>query len=71
MRPLVQPPPTSHCELCNGELRLKHFEPAEPQCELDTQIWICAQCGHEQTYMVAHHHNAPHTGHKIPPAGAG
>ena len=26
MRNLVQPPPSLHCDLCNGELRLKLIE---------------------------------------------
>ena len=28
MRTLVQPPPSSHCDLCGGELRLKRVEAA-------------------------------------------
>jgi hypothetical protein len=30
MRTLVQPPPSSHCNLCGGELRLKKIESSQP-----------------------------------------
>jgi hypothetical protein len=29
MRNLVQPPPSLHCDLCNGELRIKLIETAD------------------------------------------
>jgi hypothetical protein len=43
---LVQPPPSLHCDHCNGELRLKLIEPANPVLELDAEIFVCAKCGH-------------------------
>ena len=61
MRNLVQPPPSSHCDLCNGELRLKQIEPADLVFELDAEIFVCAKCGHEQSYVVPHdHYSTPH-----------
>jgi len=56
MRNLVQPPPSLHCDLCNGELRLKLIEPANPVLELDAEIFVCAKCGHQQSHVVPHDH---------------
>ena len=52
MRNLIQPPPSLHCELCSGELRLKLIQPADPILDMDVQIFVCAKCSHEQSYMV-------------------
>ena len=60
MRNLVQPPPSLHCGLCNGELRLKLIEPANSVLELDAEIFVCAKCGHEQSHVVIHDHTTPH-----------
>jgi C4-type Zn-finger protein len=60
MRNLVQPPPSLHCDLCNGELRLKLIEPANSVLELDAEIFVCAKCGHEQSHVVIHDHTTPH-----------
>ena len=67
MRTLVEPPPSSRCELCGGELRLKVIEPAnreldEPakrELDLDNEILVCVNCGHEQSNIVKHNHNMP------------
>ena len=83
MRTLVEPPPTSRCDLCGGELRLKLIEPAnrtldiepaniiepanrtldiEPAnhtLDLDNEILVCVNCGHEQSNIVKHDHNMP------------
>jgi len=56
MRNLVQPPPSLHCDHCNGELRLKLIEPANSVFDLDAEIFVCAKCGHEQSYVVQHDH---------------
>ena len=37
MRNLVQPPPSLHCDHCNGELRLKLIEPANSVFDLDAR----------------------------------
>ena len=68
MRNLVQPPPTSHCDLFHGELRLKLVEPTDTPLDLDAEIWVCAKCGHEQVYVVSHNHYSAHTANKMPPA---
>ncbi len=47
MRNLVQPPPSMHCELCDGELRFKRIEPDDPAFDMEVEIFVCAKCGHE------------------------
>ena len=67
MRTLVEPPPSSRCELCGGELRLKVIEPANRELDepakrelgLDNEILVCVNCGHEQSNIVKHNHNMP------------
>ena len=54
MRNLVQPPPSTHCSRCGGDLRLKLIEPANPVSNLDVEIFVCAKCGREQSYAVGH-----------------
>ena len=53
MRALVQPPPSSRCKLCGGELRFKLIEPANRVYGLDNELFVCVNCGHEQMYFVA------------------
>jgi uncharacterized protein with PIN domain len=60
MRTLIQPPPSSRCDLCSGELRLKLIEPANRTLDLENEIFVCAICGREQSYIVEHDHNMPH-----------
>jgi uncharacterized protein with PIN domain len=54
MRPLVQPPPSIRCNLCAGELRLKRVEPANHTMDLENEIFVCANCGREISYVVHH-----------------
>jgi len=61
MRTLVQPPPSSHCELCGGELRLKKVESANRELDLEDEMLVCVSCGHELSCIVPHNHTAPHT----------
>jgi len=65
MRTLVQPPPSSRCELCGSELRLKQVESANPALDLDNEIFVCVKCGHEQGCTVSHNHHARHD-HNMP-----
>jgi len=60
MRTLVEPPPSSRCELCGGELRLKHIESANAALDLDAEIFVCVKCGHEQSCTVSHNHTVRH-----------
>ena len=57
MRTLVEPPPSSRCDLCGGELRLKHIESANRALDLDNEIFVCIKCGREQACTVSHNHN--------------
>ena len=68
MRNLVQPPPSLHCNHCDGELRLKRVEPAGSPFDLDIEIFICSKCGHEQACSVSHDRYAAHTASNMPPA---
>ena len=61
MRPLVEPPPSSRCNLCGGELLLKRIEVANRTLDLDNQIFVCANCSREQSYIVVHNYNTPHS----------
>ena len=61
MRTLVQPPPSSHCDLCGGELRLKKIELANRTLELEDEILVCVTCGRERLYTVSHNHTMPNT----------
>ncbi len=59
MRTLVQPPPSSQCHFCGGELRFKRIETASRTLELNNEIFVCAKCGREQSYTVSQDHMMP------------
>jgi hypothetical protein len=61
MRTLVEPPPSSHCDVCGGELRLKQIESTDPTLDLDNEIFVCEKCSRETTYTVSHSQNARRT----------
>jgi uncharacterized OB-fold protein len=42
MRAITQPPPSSRCEKCGGELRLKQIEVADRGLDLEYEIFVCA-----------------------------
>jgi hypothetical protein len=58
MRPMTQPPPSSHCDQCGGELRLKLIEVADRGLDLENEIFVCANCGREQS-LIAHREPRP------------
>jgi hypothetical protein len=60
MRTLVEPPPSLHCEVCGGELRLKQIETANRTLDLDNEILVCIKCGHEQACTMNHNHTVRH-----------
>jgi Zn finger protein HypA/HybF involved in hydrogenase expression len=60
MRTITQPPPSCHCNQCGGELRLKLIEPANRTLDLEKEIFVCANCGREQSCIVSHNHNVSH-----------
>jgi len=59
MRTLVEPPPSSRCDLCGGELLLKLIESANPTLDLDKEVFVCVKCGREQSYTVRHDRRMP------------
>ena len=54
MRTITQPPPSSRCEQCGGELRLRLIEVADRGLDLECEIFVCANCGYEQSLTVSH-----------------
>jgi len=68
MRNLVQPPPSMHCEFCDGELQFKLIEPDDPVLDTEVQVFVCAKCGHEYSRMMIHDRYAAHTASNMPPA---
>lgn len=60
MRKLVNPPPWSRCGLCSGEMRLKLIVPADRTSDLENEIFVCTNCGHERTSTVMHDPYTPH-----------
>ncbi len=67
MRNLVQPPPSMHCELCDGELRFKRIEPDDPVFDTEVEIFVCAKCGREHARRMIHDPYAAHTARAMPP----
>ena len=53
MRAITQPPPSSRCDQCGGELRLKMVETANRGLALAHEIFACANCGGEQSLIVS------------------
>src|ERR1035441_4864001 len=54
MRTFIQPPPSSRCNQCGGELRLQQLKRANDTLDLDYQILVCAECGREHSCTVKH-----------------
>jgi uncharacterized protein with PIN domain len=61
MRAITQPPPSSRCEQCGGELRLKQTEIAARGLDLDYEIFVCVACGREQSLTVSRDRKMPYT----------
>ena len=60
MRAMTQPPPSSRCSKCGGELRLKRIEAGDRGLDLENEIFVCVQCGREQSLTVGHDRKLPH-----------
>jgi len=63
MRTLVQPPPSTHCDLCGGELLFKLVEPANRILDLEYEIFVCENCRREQSCIVANDKYARYAAH--------
>ena len=61
MRAMTQPPPSSRCDKCGGELRLKLIEAANHGLDLAYEVFVCVDCGREKSLTVSHDHKMPHT----------
>lgn len=59
MRAITQPPRSSRCVKCGGELRLKRIEIAARGLNLENEIFVCANCSLEQSLTVSHDHKMP------------
>jgi hypothetical protein len=61
MRTLVQPPPSTHCDRCGGELIFKQLtESASSDFDLVEELLVCVNCSLEQAYTVSHDPYMPH-----------
>jgi len=69
MRTLVQPPPSIHCELCDGELRFKMIAPDGEVFDMEAHIFVCSKCGHEQSRTLIHDPYVAHTAASLPHRG--
>ena len=61
MRAMTQPPPSSRCDKCGGELRFKLIEAADRGLDLENEISVCENCGRELSLTVSHVRTTPHT----------
>jgi uncharacterized protein with PIN domain len=52
VRPTVEPPPTTHCPHCSGELRLKHAKREDDLLGGVRETFVCAACGRETSFVV-------------------
>jgi uncharacterized protein with PIN domain len=66
MRAMTQPPPSSRCEQCDGDLRLKLIAAADRRLALDYKSFVCANCGREQSLIVSRDHKNPYAKVRIP-----
>ena len=61
MRNLTQPPPSMHCEVCDGLLQFKLTEPNDQAFDMEVQIFVCTKCGSEYARKVMRDRYAAHT----------
>ena len=61
MRNLVQPPPSTHCVHCYGELLFKRIEPNDPAFDIEVQIFVCVKCGRLRSHRLIHDPYTAHT----------
>jgi len=70
MRNLVQPLQSLHCERCDGELRFKRIEPAEPVFDTEVEIFVCIKCGRAHSRRMIHDPYAAHVARGMPRGNA-
>ena len=54
MRRTVEPPPSTQCDRCKGQLKLKRVDANLVAPGQKSSIFACANCGTERTH-IAHH----------------
>jgi transposase len=52
VRRIVEPPPSSLCDRCGGQLKLKRIDTANSVLGLNRQIFACAKCGNERLFVA-------------------
>ena len=70
MRNLVEPPPSLHCEHCNGELRFKRIEPDDPVFDRKVEIFVCVKCGRVHSHRMIYNPYAAHIANSMRPGAA-
>ena len=66
MRSLVQPLQSLHCKRCDGELRFKRIEPADPVFHVEVEIFVCVRCGHSHLRSKSPDPYAAHAATRAP-----
>ena len=66
MRNLVAPPPSTHCEFCDGELLLKLVDSGNPVFDTELEIFVCTKCGNQQACEVTHDRYSAHIASRVP-----
>jgi hypothetical protein len=51
MRKTVEPPPSSQCDRCGGQLKLKRVDAAHVVLGLSSTIYVCGTCGTERAFV--------------------
>ena len=54
MRRLVEPLPSTQCELCHAELFLKRIQSDARPIGNDVAIFLCVKCGLERSRRMIH-----------------
>jgi hypothetical protein len=67
MRKLVEPPPSTRCSFCDGELLLMAIKPDDPTFDIEVQEFVCANCGQKHSRKVIHDPYTAHTAEGMPP----
>jgi hypothetical protein len=52
VRRIVEPPPSSQCDRCGGQLKLHRIDTASSVPGLNRQIFACAKCGNERLFVA-------------------
>jgi hypothetical protein len=58
MRNTVEPPPTSRCDACGGQLTLKRVDAAHSIFGTNSNVFVCTTCGRERKFVVRYDPNA-------------